>query len=73
MVKEERKFRRILKDAVTAFPDQGTLPVGVVFTQSTLLLTTVGSVRLCLVNQDANLRFPAHCRWGERNISPNPA
>ena len=34
---------------------------------------SVGSVKLGLVNQDANLRFLAHCRWGERNISPNPA
>ena len=25
------------------------------------------------MNQGANLRFPAHCRWGERNISPNLA
>ena len=28
---------------------------------------------LGLVNQGANLCFPAHCIWGERNISPNPA
>ena len=28
---------------------------------------------LGLVNQGANLRFPACCTWGERNISPNPA
>ena len=33
----------------------------------------VGSVRLGLVNQGAKLHFPAHCRWIERNISPNPA
>ena len=34
---------------------------------------SVGSVRLGLVNWGANLLFPVHCRWGERNISPNPA
>ena len=33
----------------------------------------MGSVTLDLANQGANLRFTAHCRWGERNISPNPA
>ena len=27
---------------------------------------------LGLVNRGANLRFPARCRWKERNISPNP-
>ena len=26
-----------------------------------------------LVNQGANLRFPAHFRWGEHNVSPYPA
>ena len=38
-----------------------------------LTRTSVGSATLSLVNQVANLRFPAHCRWGELNISPNPA
>ena len=35
--------------------------------------SSVGSVTLGLLNEGANLHFPARWRWGESNFSPNTA